>query len=312
MVSMYVFPTSHCDCQADLDKWLRWTLGSITTFLACGRFYIRWRFFKRLHWDDLFFGLAYICFIVCFVIYIYDLTLDLTPQFLEMQVAYSMLLWSNLWMVKASFLAFCWTIFHPSPKFRKAWWVLVVYTFLSYWPIVLAQLWQAGDPSQYANPDAFQTFQATAGNRSASIVTGMAATLHASSEILILALPLAFINKLHMSRARKVSAAAVFAVTIIDIILGIVRNVAEICYYQGYGVDNSFTLFTVLESCEPGIAVIVCAMPAYKVLLPSLFQRRGNEQMEERPQPRQDQQTEQIYMAANAGEARIPRKQESA
>ncbi len=40
--------------------------------------------------------------------------------------------WTQLWLVKASFLAFFYTLFYGLPQYRKAWWVVVIFTVLAY------------------------------------------------------------------------------------------------------------------------------------------------------------------------------------
>ena len=72
-----------------------------------------------------------------------------------------------------------------------------------------------------------------------------------------------------MSRARKIGAVAVFAVTIVIIVLGFVRNLLELSTYLGKPINVRPDFDTVLGSFEPGAAVIVCALPALSVLLPS-------------------------------------------
>ena len=254
----------------NLQKWLRYTFASITTFLTCARFYVRWRFLKQFEWDDLFYALAYACFITTTALNIFEIQLMIDNFTLKIQLAYVLLFWSTLWLVKASFLAFCWSIFHVSSTFRRIWWAVAIYTFLSYWPIILMRLWRVGSPSEYADPAAYFAFKGTsARNRYQVITTAISIALHTSSELFIFVLPAVFISRLQMSRTRKVSAAAVFAVTIVIIALGFVRNLFELSIYLGKPLNVRGDFDTILGSFEPGAAVIVCALPALSVLLPS-------------------------------------------
>ena len=253
---------------------MRWTFGSLAIVLTFGRFYIRWRY-ARLQWDDLFNGLALPCLISCYALQdIYWVTGNDSPS-LKIFMASSMLLWTTLYLVKASFLALCWIIFNVWNKFRWAWWAVAIYTFLTFWPIVLWALWQCGSPSNYADPVACSSltdFQ----NQWYEIVGGAFETaLHVSSDILILVLPLAFIRKLHMSRIQKFSAASVFALVTIDIIMGLMRNITKLTYFLNDSPDLSYQIATTMQFFEPGLAVIVCALPAYRVLLPNSQKRRN-------------------------------------
>ena len=97
--------------------------------------------------------------------------------------------------------------------------------------------------------------------------------LHASSDLFILALPLAFIHQLHMSRGKKVSVASVFAVIAVDILMGVLRNGAVVWAGLGVGVEVNEELAIWMENLEAGVAVLVCAAPAYGVLLPAARRR---------------------------------------
>ena len=182
-------------------------------------------------------------------------------------------MWTVLYLVKGSFLALIWSIFNVSADFRKAWWVVTVYTFLGFWPIVLSELWQCGDPSQYDNPSACQKSHE---RLSAQLsIIWFRFVLHVTSDLFILTLPLAHIQKLHMSRGKKISVAAVFALIIIDIISGILRNVVSVYSGMQQSSKTSFDVALITGVIEPAVAVIVCALPVYRALLPSSKKRRN-------------------------------------
>ena len=188
-----------------------------------------------------------------------------------------------MYLVKASFLALCWYVFSPSASFRKAWWVVAIYTFLTFWPVFLSELWQCGSPSQYADVQA-----CTHSNEDQAVwwridPLAFRFAFHISSDVFILALPLVFIRKIQTSRARKLSVAGIFALIIIDIICGILRNAGALCASLNVTTtDTCISIGLVMDVCEPTIAVIVCALPAYRALLPSVANRssRRYRQME--------------------------------
>ena len=77
-----------------------------------------------------------------------------------------------------------------------------------------------------------------------------------------------------MSRPQKYSAAAVFAIVIVDIIMGLMRNVAVLFEWLEYTAESTYEISLIMQAFEPGLAVIVCALPAYRVLLPDSRKRR--------------------------------------
>ena len=261
--------------QADMEQAIRWTFTSVAIILTIGRLFLRWKH-TRMYLDDLFNGLALVCLIgysACYDLYL-ESDNDATAG--KLNITISLLLWTSLYLVKASFLALCWNIFKVSTRFRKVWLCVVVYNLLTYIAIMVWITWPCYTPFDASIPcqlsdDDLLWFQADG--------HAFFAALHSTSEALILILPLIWIKSLQMSRAQKLGAASVFAITIIDIIVGLVRNVAQSLFFRGGGVsdvlevivDNTYVL-------EASLAVIVCALPAYKVLLPSSQNCRASDE----------------------------------
>ena len=258
--------------QADISKAIRWTFTAVAIVLTFGRFYIRWKY-TRIYWDDAFNALALVCMITTFALV--DVQLEATDDatLYRYVLGLSMTLWTTLYLVKASFLALCWLIFRVSANFRKAWYFVAVYNFLTYMVILLWGVWQCGDPARYADPAACAAWDSDWYH-----ATGAAfeAALHSSSEFFILLLPILWISKLHMSRSEKVGAAAVFAITIVDIIMGLLRLIATSLYSRGDTADSVYTIWITTQAFEPGLAVIVCALPAYTALLPRSRKHRDS------------------------------------
>ena len=189
---------------------------------------------------------------------------------MQLSTAEGLLLWMILYLVKAAFLALSWAIFKVSATFRRAWWIVTTYTFLTFWPVFLKAFWSCGRPSDYADPVACDNFY---NPRQWVELAAMCAALHGSSELAILALPLIYIRKLNMSKSQKVSAGGVFAVAIINIAMGFMRNFGVMCYYLGFNKHGSNDMQYVMELYEPTLAVIVCALPPYQAVL-SKFQKQ--------------------------------------
>lgn len=132
-------------------KALNWPLCAIATIVTCGRFCLRARN-HGFRLDDAFSLLALISLIAYFtVLQFFWQSFDLTV-YLKTEVAHTMLLWTTLYLVKASFLNLCWSNLNASAEFRRAWWLLTIWIFLSFWPLFLSELWHCGSPSNYADP----------------------------------------------------------------------------------------------------------------------------------------------------------------
>ena len=244
-----------------------------------GRFYLRWRYSRRAQLDDLFNGIGLLCLIGYCAAVTESLIITDPALWLELYLAQVFLYWTAIYAVKASFLALCWYVFRVSSRFRKAWWIVTVFTFLTYWPIVLPQLWTCGSPADYANPLACSDFLEEGISPILIAQAAISLALHASSDFMILLLPLPFIKELQMPRIRKVGVTAVFAIITIDIVVGILKNTAKLCIGLGYNVDINAQIVIAMQMCEASIAVIVCALPAYGVLLPSAQRRRTYEKI---------------------------------
>ena len=267
--------------QANSRKGLIWAFGSVTSAIVAGRLYIHWRYSTRRRSDHILNILAYLSLVpVLAIAQVEFFKLGVGVQDLHLSIPGNVLVWTTLYFVKASFMALYWTIFKVSPGFRIIWWITAVYTFLTFLAIILSYFWQCGNPLKVADPETCAT--ALSDGTMQRWVVGAAAvslSLHISSECLILGLPAIMVWNLNMPSDKKMGIAGVCAVTIIDIILGVIRNAAALT--QGLEPNNETTVYiaNVLSICEPCIAVIVCAMPAYRVLLPSSRKRNHREEV---------------------------------
>ena len=167
-------------------------------------------------------------------------------------------------MVKASFLALCWTVFNVSTRFRRCWFGVTVYTFLSFWPCFISEFLHCGRIQDYANPDACAAIQSSGGGETL-VFPSIDMALSVSSDLLILALPLLFIHNLQMSKIQKLSVAGVFAIVAIDILVEVAQCIgAFLASFDTYAeVENLMGII------RPGLTVIACSLPAYRALMPN-------------------------------------------
>ena len=244
---------------------------------TAGRLYIRFYQFRRFQADDIFNILALITLCGSSVTDEIILYLHSEVLLLRWGLAGNLFFWTTLYLVKASFLALIWSVFNASAWFRRFWWFTTIYTFLTYWPIVLSELWQCGTPSTYDDPR-FCDYDRAVQDHTKTLILRFA--LHISSDILIVVCPLSMIRKLHMSLSRKIAAAAVFALIIIDISVGIARNVSVTLVAQGKPTDASGYVEVIGSVVEPAIAVLMCSLPPYRVLVFKLRSRQTGESRE--------------------------------
>ena len=195
---------------------------------------------------------------------------------LNAYLASDFLLWTTLYCVKASFLALMWSVFEISRTFRKIWWVVSGYTFIAFLVCIISELWTCGRPSDFGNYDICMDALLSTTSKVSSTPALLKFVFHISSDLFILALPLFEIRKLQMSSAKRLSVAAVFALTIIDIVTGILRNSSTICEESPatWNSDVCVDLNIITAILEPSLAVIVCALPAYRAILPSSRRQR--------------------------------------
>ena len=71
--------------------------------------------------------------------------------FFKLVMATSMLSWVAVYLVKFSFLMLWRSLFGISDGFRRAWWVVAGFTFLTFWPLFLSTMFGCGRPQDLGN-----------------------------------------------------------------------------------------------------------------------------------------------------------------
>lgn len=72
-----------------------------------------------------------------------------TEEYLRFEFPIIILFWSVLWCVKAGFLALYYKLFRELPIYRRAWYILAVFTFLAYGGCVLTLCLSCGRISNF-------------------------------------------------------------------------------------------------------------------------------------------------------------------
>ena len=147
-----------------VGKALSWTFNVAAIVLTAGRYAIRGWMLRKLDWDDA----THLLALVVLVAYVATYTAMFPINFavedwvtgngempsvavLELYLHYEMAVWLLFWviiyLVKFSFLLFYRSIFGVSRTFKKAWWAVTVFTFLTFWACFFAMFWSCNTPS---------------------------------------------------------------------------------------------------------------------------------------------------------------------
>ncbi|MCJ1389046.1 hypothetical protein MMC18_001900 [Xylographa bjoerkii] len=241
--------------------------------LTAGRYAIRGWMLRKLDWDDATHLLALVVLIAYVATYTAMFPINYAVEdwvtgngempsvtdlelYLHYEMAVWLLFWVIIYLVKFSFLLFYRSIFGVSRTFKKAWWVVIVFTFLTFWACFFAMLWSCNTPSQLFIVE--ECLSESALSIQAVFVT-MWCILNIISDLSIMALPLWMLKGLRISRAQKIGLAAIFLIAFIDILFDILRTI----YTVNGGAVGLDTTFDILE---PTIAVIISTLPTYRAL----------------------------------------------
>ncbi|MCJ1286824.1 hypothetical protein MMC26_006170 [Xylographa opegraphella] len=241
--------------------------------LTAGRYAIRGWMLRKLDWDDA----THLFALVVLVAYVATYTamfpinyavedwvtgngempsIGVLDLYLHYEMAVWLLFWVIIYLVKFSFLLFYRSIFGVSRTFKKAWWAVTVFTFLTFWACFFAMLWSCNKPSLLFIVE--ECLSKSALNIQAVFVT-MWCILNIISDLSIMALPLWMLKGLRISRAQKIGLAAIFLIAFIDILFDILRTIYTV-NGAAVGLDTTFDIL------EPSIAVIISTLPTYRAL----------------------------------------------
>lgn len=134
--------------------------------LTIGRLLIRWRKIHALRCDDVLNASAalllipfnvtmFLCIDYPLQEQLYMLGLRQDPPepvqityMLRLHLAFNLMFWVVIYLVKASFLALYWHLFEISTRFRIVWWVTAAFTAVGFLTSILLFLWHCGSPAK--------------------------------------------------------------------------------------------------------------------------------------------------------------------
>jgi len=257
---------------------LTWTFTAVGIVLTAGRYYIRKRIIGSFDWDDLTHGLAVIVLIGYISTYYTGFNRDYVVEFWSASggtqeppsdsvlkayfrgiVGATMQFWVCIYLIKLSFLLFYRKIFGVNRNFMRAWWIVAIFQFITFWACFLAPLWSCVSPSQlFVVKVCLSDLAITKTVRFVKMWCG----LNVASDLSIMALPLWMIYQLKLRTSHKIGLAFVFTLAFVDIVFDILRTI--------YTVNGgALALDTLWDILEPTIAVIISCLPTYTVLLKS-------------------------------------------
>ena len=145
-----------------------WASAATAFFFVVLRLYARWREASRIFADDYWMVAALVVLIVNAILqtlqteslyYIDYVSNGLLPADAELlrqgniYVRYEFpiigLMWTVLWAVKGSFLALFWRLFDGLARYRRIWWIVAIFTFLTYVGCWIGSAWTCHPPSVY-------------------------------------------------------------------------------------------------------------------------------------------------------------------
>lgn len=236
-----------------------WVPISFAIVLTLGRFWIRIMHRTRPRADDYLNLLALAFHLVdCGVFQADDGFTGENVNIVAGVIIFSFSWWASQYLVKAAFLALYWSIFNVSQSFRRAWWAVTAITIVCLLVTCFAPVFSCAAAYSWAGiGDCYEIFDGPLYYSNAYWCA-----MNTLSDILLMILPMGMLWNIHMSLPQKLSLAAIFALTGIDILMDIVRVVV---WYTNTG-DQLYDVFSVLE---PTLSVIICTLPAYRVWLSS-------------------------------------------
>ncbi|KAI1941190.1 hypothetical protein LOZ66_001700 [Ophidiomyces ophidiicola] len=250
-----------------------WVFFAVATMLLIFRYAIRLWLHRRLFWDDIFVAIAYVCLVahntlltmVAPSIYLLLRTYagaPRPPDFFD-QITYLVVLMfagnmffvGCLYFVKASLLALLWRLFRNLPSFRKLWWAVTSIT------AVIAVITAIVPVIACSDLKAFACTNSAAIHRGLVAVRFTAAT-DILTDLMIMALPVAFILNSYLPAPQKVGLVGLFMLGFTVITMSIVRIVVN--DNQSKHPPPSWLLFW--SAMEGTVAVMASCFASFKSL----------------------------------------------
>lgn len=250
---------------------VNWALTGVAGALTVGRYTIRYVNSRRFFWDDLVHLFALVVLIVHGGTNQLSLNskatianavaskprpsqsylLGLYEHNQRLSSVNNCFLYLVFWIVKLSFLMLYRFLFQASRPFKKAWWVVLAFTVLTFWiPI-------AGVLSTCAGANTVAEYKICEGQTHGRVIKlEYSCAVNIVSDLAIMALPLWMVRDLKIRLSQKLGLAFMFSFAIVCVVLDIVRVVEAVFQNQA--------LYTIIEI---NLVVVISCLPTYRTLL---------------------------------------------
>lgn len=268
---------------------LVWTLTAITILLSGARYAISAATKKAFQWDGLTHLLALLSMVTMVALfqtlfrdgyYITAIERHLAPPptqeaFIELYIrfrrrsdAIALLFFTSTWLVKVTFLLYYRSIFQINKNFRRAWWVVLGFVFVTYWVTFAGVLTQCG-PAK----NSFNLKECTRPGRARyeSQLLKYQFAVSIASDVAVMALPVWMLKDLHVKTSQKIGLAAMFSLGIIIIIFEILRTIKSLG-------QTSFSEVAIYDVLENSVALIVSSITHYRGFISTRRRNRTNRQ----------------------------------
>jgi hypothetical protein len=184
-----------------------------------------------------------------------------TERYLLFQFPIVILFWTVLWSIKGAFLALYWRLFRDLTWYRRVWFVLAVFTLLTYGGCVTTLVLSCG-------PDVrnFFAFNKCAGPQnvwSSNFSVYFSTAVDVFTDVCIMAMPLRLIYNIKVSLKQKIGLVCLFSLGFVMIVFAIIRANQSLAQ-EGF-VD--LTLLMIWSTLAASISVVVGTLPTLKVLI---------------------------------------------
>ncbi|KAK0251910.1 hypothetical protein LTR91_006460 [Friedmanniomyces endolithicus] len=259
-----------------------WVLAAIALIFVLARIGTRLYVFRRIHMDDGFAILALVVLIANGAVMtamapsMYELLAVSvgreipTPAvmmrvsfYLKCQLASTILFWSCLWSVKASFLAFFRQLSEGLLWPRRAWWAVTIVTLMSFLGSIVTY-------PVSCTSFVFGQCQAPENISRSLISLRFSTAVDVITDVCIIALPIAIVARVHISPPQKVALIGVLSLGLIIIGFAIARIVVT----DAQGTHPEISWLALWSAIESSVAVLVCCLASFKALFTG--QRHGS------------------------------------
>ncbi|KAH6952900.1 hypothetical protein DER45DRAFT_542058 [Fusarium avenaceum] len=255
-----------------------WVCFTVATLFVCLRLFVRWRQNRRFLADDYWIAWAWTCTLTMAILqteqmdslwyltYLQAGRLAYDPKELarqrteisKWQFPIIKMFWIVLWSVKASFLSLFYRLVQPFPIIRRLWYCVAVFTALSLTVCIICSALTCSPPSRYFN-SACDTPQEQ-WRQSFNVIFSTAVDV--SSDLMIMALPIAVLPSLQLDKKKKIGLGVAFSLGIIIICVAVIRMSQVIV-----GKQVDLVGLAIWGAVETATALVVGSLPALKGLL---------------------------------------------